>query len=96
MFEQEQLLLEEKIRSILAGQNLPVPANLVWSPIPFSGEWGISTSFFQVAAQENRQLKESGQKGVKVPERAQEIALLAVEGLGVPPGFSRVEAVKGY
>ena len=91
MFEGEQQAVEGQIRSYCAEQQLPKPDSIQWSPIPFSGEWGISTSFFQLAAQEAR----SG-KAVIVPQRAQEIAAGAADYLGKPPGFSRVEAVRGY
>ncbi len=66
MFEGEQQAVEGQIRSYCAEQQLPKPDSIQWSPIPFSGEWGISTSFFQLAAQEAR----SG-KAVIVPQRAQ-------------------------
>lgn len=91
MFGSEQRLLEEKIREYCRQEGLPQP-NLLWTWIPFSGEWGISTSFFQLAADEARQ------KGVKtnVPQRAQEIAAGAAAFLGVPAGFARLEPVKGY
>ncbi|HVN54737.1 MAG TPA: arginine--tRNA ligase [Anaerolineaceae bacterium] len=62
-----------------------------WNWIPFSGQWGISTSFFQLAAQESRQGKK-----VVVPQRAAELAEQVAAELGVPEGFERVEAVKGY
>jgi arginyl-tRNA synthetase len=90
MFESEQQAVENRILEYCAGQGLP-PASLQWSWIPFSGQWGISTSFFQLAAQEAR----AGKK-VIVPQRAQEIAEGAAAYLGTPPGFSKVEAVKGY
>jgi len=96
MFEQEQQQLSNQIRTFCTGRGLPVPESLVWTPVPFAGEWGISTSFFQLAALENRLLRESGEKGVNVPERAQEIASAVAGHLGIPPGFSHVEAVKGY
>ncbi len=51
---------------------------------------GITTSFFQLAAQEA-----PGEK-VNVPQRAAELAELAAAYLGIPTGFERVEAVKGY
>ena len=54
----------------------------------------MSTSFFQLAAQEARAGKAPA--GKNVPQRAQEIAAGVAEWLGVPPGFSRVEAVRGY
>ena len=62
MFEQEQQQLEENIRAYCAGHGLPIPESLTWTPVPFTGECGISTSFFHLAAQENRLLKESGGK----------------------------------
>ncbi|HEY5574166.1 MAG TPA: arginine--tRNA ligase [Anaerolineales bacterium] len=91
MFEIEQQAIELKIRQYCAENGLPAPGDLQWSSIPFSGEWGISTSFFQLAAREAR----SGKK-VNVPQRAQEIAEGAAAYLGIPPGFAQVEAVKGY
>ncbi len=96
MFEREQQQLEENIRAFCSRQGLPVPEGLTWTPVPSAGEWGISTSFFQLAAQENRRLKESGGKGANVAERAQEIAAAVAIHLGKPAGFSHVDAVKGY
>jgi arginyl-tRNA synthetase len=91
MFEAEQKRIEQTILSYCAARDLPQPA-LNWAWIPFSGEWGISTSFFQVAAQEARQGKAVG----NVAARAQEIAQAMAEYLGQPQGFERVEAVRGY
>ncbi len=91
MFENEQKTIEEKIRTFLAEQGLP-EFDLQWSWIPFGGHWGISTSFFQVAAQEARL---TGVK-VNVGQRAQQIAELTAEYLGQPAGFERIEAVRGY
>ena len=91
MFEREQQAVEKQIRAYLKEKDITEPAELQWNPIPFSGEWGISTSFFQTAAQQAR----SGKK-VNVPQLAGEIAEQVAERLGEPPGFSRVEAVKGY
>lgn len=90
MFETEQQAVEGKIREYCAANGLPEPS-LQWTWIPFSGQWGISTSFFQLAAQEARQ----GRKG-NVPQRAQEIAESVKTFLGMPAGFERLEAVKGY
>jgi len=91
MFDQERKNLENRILKILSENQIPIPQELRWASIPFSGEWGISTSFFQTAADEAR----SG-KSVKVPLRAQEIAELVSEALGAPENFSRIEAVRGY
>jgi len=91
MFEDEQRSIEAFIQTYCAENDIPAPEDLQWKPIPFSGDWGISTSFFQVAAQEAR----LGKK-VNVSIRAQEIAEGAAAHIGVPEGFSLVEAVRGY
>jgi len=90
MFEVEQQAVEQRIRQYCQENGIPEPV-LQWSPIPFAGQWGISTSFFQTAALEARQGKK-----IIVPQRAQEMAALVAEYLGTPEGFDRVEAVKGY
>jgi arginyl-tRNA synthetase len=92
MFQEEQQLIEDKIKAFCAADDIPL-AELKWQPIPFSGEWGVSTSFFQTAANEAR----AGQgKRLPVPQRAQEIAEQIKAEIGSVPGISRVEAVKGY
>ena len=91
MFKVEQLHVEEQIRNILREKNIPIPEELGWAPAPFSGEWGISTPFFKIAALEAK----SG-KSLKVPQRAEEIALLVAENLPPQEYFPRVEAVGGY
>ncbi len=90
MFRAEQQSIEEKIKSFCSGDDIPLTA-VKWTPIPFSGEWGISTSFFQTAADEAR----SGKK-IVVPQRAQEIAERVRDLVKGTPGISRAEAVKGY
>ena len=90
MFEQEQQLIEARVRTYCE-QNANPLAELKWARIPFSGEWGMSTSFFTTAAAEAR----SGRK-VNVPQRAQEIAEQVRQNLPVAAGIARVEAVKGY
>ncbi|HEX9597465.1 MAG TPA: arginine--tRNA ligase, partial [Anaerolineales bacterium] len=108
MFDQEKQLIEAQVRAFCEAQGLPAPAELNWSQIPFAGEWGISTSLFQLAADEARQkaklrdepapsqaLAKQGD-GVGVPQRAAQLAADLARSLGTPPGFSRVEAVKGY
>ncbi len=91
MFRSEQDLVSQKLTEFCQRTGLPV-LPFQWVPIPFAGQWGISTSFFAIASQEARN---SGLK-VNVPVRAQEIALSAVEALGVIPGFDKIEAIKGY
>lgn len=92
MFEVEQQTIETAIRQFLEQHQLPAPDTIQWSPIPFAGEWGISTSFFQAAALEARQ----SERIINVQTRAQEMAELAAAYIGVPPGFAHLEAVKGY
>ena len=96
MFGQEQQAIEAHIRAFCTEQGLPAPGSLQWNPIPIAGEWGISTSFFQLAANEARLVQEqTGQKS-NVPQRAQEIAAAVAESLSEAPGFARIEAVRGY
>jgi arginyl-tRNA synthetase len=96
MFETEQKSITTHIREFCAQHGLPDPGEVTWSPIPFSGEWGISTSFFQLAAAEARLVKERGGQGFNVPQRAQELAQQVAAYLGSPVGFSHIEALKGY
>lgn len=91
MFESEQQSITEQIQSYCKSKDIPLLDAVKWQPIPFNGEWGISTPFFPVAALEAR----AGKK-VIVPQRAQEIAEGVATHLGAPAGFSRVEATKGY
>ena len=90
MFEPEQQLIESKIREFCTKNDIQI-AELKWSPIPFSGEWGISTSFFATAALEAR----AGKK-IQVAGRAREIAEQAKAAIGSVEGISHIEAVKGY
>lgn len=91
MFESEQKSLAEQINKYLKENNLP-DMDVVWSWIPFSGNWGIATSFFQLAS---RDAKEKGVK-MNVPAHAQEIAQGIAGTIELPYGFERAEAVKGY
>jgi arginyl-tRNA synthetase len=90
MFQAEQKSIESKIKAFCEVNGIPLAA-LDWKPIPFSGEWGISTSFFATAAAEAK----TGKK-VVVPQRAQEIAGQVRDQLGIVEGIARVDAVKGY
>ena len=92
MFETEKHLIEKEIRSFCQAQGLPASFDLHWTQLPFAGEWGISTSLFQLAANEARR---SATK-LNVSQRAAELASSLAQHLGTPPGFARVEAVKGY
>ncbi len=90
MFEAEQKFIETVIHRYCAENDLP-QLPLQWKYIPFSGQWGISTAFFQLAAQEAR----SGKK-VNVNQRAAELAQSIAAILATPEGFEKVEAVNGY
>ena len=92
MFDNEQKAIEAKIKEYCEQSDIPL-AELKWQPIPFNGEWGISTSFFQTAANEARSGNGTGKP---VPQRAQEIAEQVKSHIGRIKGISRVEAVKGY
>jgi arginyl-tRNA synthetase len=95
MFESEIRSLQTTIYQYCLEQNLPEP-ELLWSPLNLSGQWGITTSFFQLAAKEARMMPPPAGGRLPVPQRAQEIAAAVAERLGRPAGFVRVEAVKGY
>src|SRR5574338_396481 len=90
MFEAEQQQIEQHIHTFFAENGVP-ETSLTWGWIPFNGQWGISTSFFQAAANEARQGKK-----INVSQRAAELADQAAAYLGQPSGFERVQAVKGY
>ncbi len=90
MFDAEQRQIEEKINAFCAANGLP-EAVLQWKWIPFSGHWGISIAFFQLAALEARQGKK-----IQVNQRAQELASQISDHLGIPVGFEKLEAVNGY
>ncbi len=92
MFQQEQQNIEAKLKAFCAENDIPL-AEIKWGTIPFNGEWGISTSFFQLAANEARAGK---RKGVPVPQRAVEMAEQAKASIGSVPGIGHIEAVKGY
>lgn len=92
MFTKEQQLIEEKIKSFCKDSDIAL-AELKWQPIPFAGEWGLATSFFQTAANEAKLGK--GSK-LPVPQKAQEIANQIKSQMGSVEGISRIEAVKGY
>ena len=91
MFQSEQTQVEQQISIIFKEHKIPFPEDLDWAPVPFSGEWGLSTSFFKVAAAEAK----SG-KSLNVPQRAEEIARLVADNLPSQEYFPRIEAAGGY
>ena len=90
MFEKEQKTIDEKIAEICQRYHWP-DTQLKWTNIPFSGQWGISTSFFELA-----KLVIGDRSSGKVGVVAQEIAEKIKDDLGSQPGFARIEAMKGY
>lgn len=92
MFNDIQQIIEEKIKVICAANDIALAA-LKWTSIPFAGEWGMATSFFQTAADAARAGKGGGKP---VPQRAQELAEQVKSQLGSVDGISRIETVKGY
>jgi arginyl-tRNA synthetase len=92
MFQKQQQLIEDKIKELCTASEIAL-AELKWTAIPFSGEWGIATSFFQTAANEAKLGK--GNK-LPVPQKAQEIAEQVRASIGSVEGISHIEAVKGY
>ncbi len=96
MFTSERASVEKHITEYLSSLGFPDPVELSWSAIPFSGEWGLSTSFFKLAAAEARSTQSDEGSPVSVPQRAQELAVQVAEFIGQPEGFARVEAVRGY
>ena len=90
MFNKEKALVEEKILEILTKNGI-TSSPLSWSWIPFSGHWGLATSFFKTAS-ENSQFKPD----IPVQKRAEEIANLIFNELKLPKEFEKKEAVKGY
>ncbi len=96
MFLLEQKKVNDIVGQVCERMGLPdVPTHIKWVPIPFAGEWGISTSFFQLASQESRT---KGTKG-NVGQRAQEIAdatAAEIRAAFSHDAFQRIEAVKGY
>ncbi len=92
MFELEQHAIQTKIQAFCADNDIP-ETDLKWAPIPFMGEWGISVSFFQMAANE---AKAGKGKGLPVPQRAAEMAEQVRAYIGSIPNISHIEAVKAY
>lgn len=95
MFAQEQEQITRAIRTILGEHHVP-QGDIEWNPIPFAGKWGISTSFFQIAAQWAREQRAQGKSPLPVPQLAAQIATQVGQSLQLPSGFQRIEALNGY
>lgn len=84
----EQQDFIQKIQQFCLDKGLPSD-KIEFRNIPFSGEWGIAAPLFPLAAADPN-------KSGPVPQHAQLLAEELKAFLGVPEGFSRSEAVKGY
>ncbi|MBP9040480.1 MAG: arginine--tRNA ligase [Anaerolineaceae bacterium] len=89
MFEVEQKHVEDLIHQYCQENDLP-DVEIKWSWIPFNGQWGISTSFFQLAS------RSFGDTKGNVGQKAKEIAQNVAGYLGQVPGFEKIEALNGY
>lgn len=90
MFEKERAFIEAGINEILKREGIQAePLN--WSWIPFSGHWGIATSFFKLASNSKDFHPE-----LDVKKRATVLADLVQQRLALSPDFERSESVNGY
>ncbi len=90
MFNKEKALIEVKVLEALKKRGIE-PSPLIWSWIPFSGHWGLATSFFKTAA-----INSNFKPDIPVQKRAEEIANLVSNELELPKEFEKKEALKGY
>ena len=90
MFEIEQQEINQKIQNICIQMGLGFyEPKWVW--IPFSGQWGIATSFFELAATKARI-----DPSIRVNTYSAQIAEQVKAELGNLPGIHMAQAVKGY
>ncbi len=88
MFDDIKDQLTKIIDAFCQSRGLP-SGKVEFRNIPFSGEWGIAAPLFPLASADP-------DKSLPVPKRAQEFAEILKTQVSELPGFSRVEAVKGY
>ena len=92
MTHQELDGLNASLREALGRIGAPIPDKIDWTPIPFSGQWGLGTAVcFQIAAAEAK----AGRPG-DVRLRAAEIAGELASRLTLPSAFSRVASENAY
>lgn len=92
MFDREIEEATDHIRQALTRLSLPIPDEISWAPIPFSGQWGYGSAVcFQVAALQARK-----EPGVQVRRKAGELAGAVIGELEPVPGFSRFVAENAY
>ncbi len=88
MFDNVKDQLTQIIDNFCQSRGLP-SGKVEFRNIPFSGEWGIAAPLFPLAAADP-------DKTIPVPKKAQEFAENLKTQAADLPGFSRIEAVKGY
>lgn len=88
MFEEQKKLIREKTEAFCLQAGLDA-GKLELRSIPFSGEWGLAIPLFPLAASAQQKIK-------PVPVYAQELAQDLQTFIGLPEGFTRVEALRGY
>lgn len=88
MFKEVKNDIGQKIDEFCLQNGLPT-GKVEFRNIPFSGEWGIAAPLFPLAAADPN-------KTGPVPQHAQFLAEKIKDILGVPEGFTRSEAVRGY
>ena len=77
MFEKEQQELANQVQILSAQAGVPLGA-IQWSWIPFSGNWGLSTSFFQPVAAAAKARGEKTNIGQKAQEIAAQVATVQI------------------
>lgn len=90
MFETEQKHITTQVREICQRMGFG-EIQCKWSWIPFSGKWGISTSFFEVASANANKYP-----SVKIHELAADIAGKVKDELSELEGIERIESMNGY
>ena len=88
MFEEIKNQIAQRINEFCLQNGLPT-GKVEFRSIPFSGEWGMAAPFFPLAAADPN-------KTGPVPQYAQVLAERLKEAIGLPTGFTRSEAVRGY
>lgn len=90
MFQSEQAIIEQKIKEIATqfgwGEFQPK-----WSSIPFNGQWGIATSFFELAAR-----MASQDSTHPINQLAAQMADKVKQKLQIISGISSIQASNGY
>lgn len=88
MFERQKANVNARVAAFCEARGLPA-GKAELRNIPFSGEWGMALPIFPLAAADPA-------RNGPVPAHAQALAEALKNELGLPEGFSRIEALNGY